>query len=190
MRRSAIAWQVTAYMGLQSFAFFVLVAWLPEIFEDDGVSAATAGVLMGVMQASSLVATIAVPVLATRSPSQRWLVAVSSGLGIFATAGLVVAPGDLALLWTLAVGVAGGATLSLGLAFFVMRTRDGADAAALSGMAQSIGYTFAAAGPFVIGALHDATEDWTIPAIVFVVDWVLILAAGLAAGRPRVVTEP
>jgi len=102
----------------------------------------------------------------------------------------VVAPGDLALLWTVTVGVAGGSTLSLVLAFFVLRTRDGADAAALSGMAQSLGYGFAAAGPFVIGALHDATDGWTVPAVVLLADWVLILVAGLAAGRRRVAAEP
>ena len=74
MRRSAIAWWVTAYMGLQSFAFYVLVAWFPDLLQDDGVPAATAGALMGIMQAASLLATIAVPVLATRSASQRRLV--------------------------------------------------------------------------------------------------------------------
>ena len=124
---------------------------------------------MGVMQGASLLATIAVPVLATRSASQRRLVFASSALGIFAAAGLVVAPGDLALLWTLAVGIAGGSTLSLSLAFFVLRTRDGADAAALSGMAQSIGYAFAATGPFAFGALHDATDSWTAPSIVLLI---------------------
>jgi MFS transporter, CP family, cyanate transporter len=190
MRRSAIAWQVTAYMGLQSFAFYVLVAWLPELLQDDGVSATTAGALMGVMQAVSVVATIAVPVLATRATHQRRLVLVSSALGVIAAAGLVVAPGDLALLWTVMVGVAGGSTLSLALAFFVLRTRDDADAAALSGMAQSLGYGLAAAGPFVIGALHDATDGWTVPAAVLLADWVLILVAGMAAGRRRVAAEP
>jgi MFS transporter, CP family, cyanate transporter len=190
MRRSAIAWWVTAYMGLQSFAFYVLVAWFPDLLQDDGVPAATAGALMGVMQGASLLATIAVPVLATRSASQRRLVFASSALGIFAAAGLVVAPGDLALLWTLAVGIAGGSTLSLSLAFFVLRTRDGADAAALSGMAQSIGYAFAATGPFAFGALHDATDSWTAPSIVLLIVWALILVAGMAAGRPRVVAEP
>jgi CP family cyanate transporter-like MFS transporter len=190
MRRSAIAWWVTAYMGLQSAAFYVLIAWLPDLFQDDGVSATNAGLLMGVMQATSLLATIAVPVLATRAPSQRRLVLVSSTLGIFAAVGLVVAPGELALLWTMAIGVAGGSTLSLSLAFFVLRTRNGADAAALSGMAQSIGYAFAAVGPFAIGALHDATDDWTAPAIVIAVNWVLILIVGMAAGRARVAAEP
>jgi CP family cyanate transporter-like MFS transporter len=190
MRRSAIAWQVTAYMGLQSFAFFVLVAWLPDLLQDDGVSASTAGVLMGVLQASGLIATIAVPVLATRARDQRLLVVVSTALGLFAMCGLLVAPGDLALLWAIAVGIAGACTLSLSLAFFVLRTGDGGDAAALSGMAQSFGYLFAASGPFLIGALHDATGDWDAPVVVWIVVWAAIGVAGVLAGRPLIVADP
>jgi CP family cyanate transporter-like MFS transporter len=189
MRRSVIAWQVTAYMGLQSFAFYVLVAWLPELLQDDGVAASTAGVLMGVLQAAGLLATMAVPVLAARAPDQRRLVLVSTGLGLFAMFGLLVEPGGLALVWAIAVGIAGACTLSLSLAFFVMRTRDGDDAAALSGMAQSLGYLFAASGPFVVGLLHDATDGWTAPVILFIVVWMLIGVTGMFAGRPGIVTE-
>lgn len=190
MRRSRIAWQVTAYMGLQSFAFFVLVAWFPDLLQDNGVSASRAGLLMGIMQAAGLVATVFVPVLATRARNQQGLVLLSTALGVTAMAGLLVAPGDLALVWTLCVGVAGAMTLSLSLAFFVLRTRDGADAAALSGMAQSLGYLVAASGPFLIGALHDATGGWTAPIIVFLTVWVLIGVAGLFAGRARIAGEP
>jgi CP family cyanate transporter-like MFS transporter len=190
MRRSAIAWQVTAYMGLQSFAFYVLIAWLPELLQDDGVSASTAGVLMGVMQATGFIATIAVPVLATRTPSQHRLVIASTILGLIAMVGLLVAPGDLALVWTVAVGIGGACTLSLSLAFFVLRTRDGTDAAALSGMAQSLGYLFAAAGPFLIGALHDATGGWSAPVVVFIVNWVLIGIVGVFAARARIISAP
>jgi CP family cyanate transporter-like MFS transporter len=189
MRRSATAWWVTAYMGLQSFAFYVLVAWLPDLLQDDGVAPGAAGVLMGVMQAVSLVATIAVPVLATRRRDQRVLVLASAVVGTSACVGLLVAPGELALVWTAAVGVAGGATLTLSLAFFVLRTRDGADAAALSGMAQSIGYALAATGPFVFGALRDATGGWDAPVAILVAVWVLIGLVGMAAGRPRIAAE-
>ena len=41
---SALGWQVTAFMGLQSIAFYVLMAWLPTIEQSRGVPAATAGV--------------------------------------------------------------------------------------------------------------------------------------------------
>ena len=188
MRRSSIAWWVTAYMGLQSFSFYALVAWLPELLQDSGVSAGRAGALMGVMQAVSLAATIAVPILAGRARDQRAIVLASTALGTLSCVGLLIAPGDFALVWTAGIGLAGGATISLALALFALRTRDGTDAAALSGMAQSIGYGLAAVGPFALGALHDATDGWDLPVIVFIVDWLLIGVAGLAAGRARIIS--
>ena len=188
MRGSSIAWWVTAFMGLQSFSYYALVAWLPDLLQDSGVSAARAGVLMGVMQAVSIGATIAVPILAGRTRDQRGIVVASTVLGVVSSVGLLVAPGDLALVWSACVGLAGGATISLALTLFALRTRDGTDAAALSGMAQSIGYGIAAVGPFAIGALHDATGGWEVPVVVFIVDWVLIGLTGLFAGRALVIS--
>src|SRR5215211_7171349 len=43
--RSALAWQVTLFMGLQSLTYYVTLTWLPEILQEDGISAARAGAL-------------------------------------------------------------------------------------------------------------------------------------------------
>jgi MFS transporter, CP family, cyanate transporter len=187
LRRNWLAWQVTAFMGLQSFVFYVLVAWLPDLLRDDGVSPTSAGLLMGVLQATSLVATVAIPTLAARMRDQRPAVVVSTLAGVAGCVGLLVAPGPLALLWVMLLGPAGGATLSLALTFFALRTSSGSEAAALSGMAQSLGYLFAASGPFVIGAMHDATGSWSMPVAVMAAGWVLTGVAGWLSGRDRLV---
>jgi MFS transporter, CP family, cyanate transporter len=187
LRRSWLAWQVTAFMGLQSFVFYVLVAWLSDLLHDSGVSAARAGLMVGLLQATSLIATITIPTLAARMRDQRLAVALCCLIGIVGCVGLLIAPGELALLWVVLVGPAGGATLSLALVFFALRTSDSREAAALSGMAQSLGYGFAAAGPFLVGALHDATGSWSLPVVVLIVGWVLTGVAGLLSGRARVV---
>src|SRR6266568_6117093 len=41
--RYALAWQVTAFMGLQSLLYYAALSWLPTIFRDRGDSAVTAG---------------------------------------------------------------------------------------------------------------------------------------------------
>jgi CP family cyanate transporter-like MFS transporter len=187
LRRSWLAWQVTAFMGLQSFVFYVLVAWLSDLLHDAGVSPTRAGLLVGVLQATSLLATITIPTLASRMRDQRAAVALCTVVGIVGCVGLLVAPGPLALLWIVLIGPAGGATLSLALVFFALRTSTSREAAALSGMAQSLGYGFAATGPFLVGALHDATGSWSLPVVVLIVGWVLTGAAGLLSGRARVV---
>src|SRR6266550_966413 len=40
--RYALAWQVTAFMGLQSLLYYSALSWLPTLFQDRGDSAVTA----------------------------------------------------------------------------------------------------------------------------------------------------
>src|SRR5262249_19895590 len=51
--RSALAWQVTLFMGVNSFLYYVLIAWLPAILASSGYSPETAGSLHGAMQLAS-----------------------------------------------------------------------------------------------------------------------------------------
>jgi CP family cyanate transporter-like MFS transporter len=71
--------------------------------------------------------------------------------------------------------------------FLILRVRSPAQTVALSGMAQSVGYGIAALGPPVLGALHDATGDWTWPVIVLIAISVAACGMGMLAGRDRVV---
>jgi CP family cyanate transporter-like MFS transporter len=48
LRRSALAWQVTIYFGLQSLSYYAVLAWLPSIYRDHGFGASVAGVLLSV----------------------------------------------------------------------------------------------------------------------------------------------
>jgi CP family cyanate transporter-like MFS transporter len=185
--RSGLAWQVTIFMGLQSLIFFALVAWLPDLLRDAGVSASASGVMVGVMQLGGLVATIGVPVLAVRRPTQHRLVIVNVVICLAAIVGLLVAPRQLAPVWAVMVGLSTGAFLSLGLTFFVVRARNTAHTAALSGMAQSGGYTLAATAPAGIGALHDLSGGWTAPLWALIGVTLLTGLFGLGAARDRLV---
>ena len=52
-------------------------------------------------------------------------------------------------------------------------------------MAQTIGYGLAAAGPLVLGLLHDASGGWELPLAVLLALTVPLVAVGLGAGRAR-----
>ena len=69
----------------------------------------------------------------------------------------------------------------------VQRAADGHAAAALSSMAQGVGYTLAAGGPVLVGVLHDATGDWSGAAALFGVAGGAAAVAGALAGRARLV---
>jgi CP family cyanate transporter-like MFS transporter len=51
--RSALAWQVTLFLGINSFVFYVGVSWLPAILRDAGYTAERAGALHGLLQLMS-----------------------------------------------------------------------------------------------------------------------------------------
>ncbi|MFD9408970.1 MFS transporter [Streptomyces sp. NPDC059989] len=190
---SGLAWAVTAFMGLQSFGFYVVVTWLPQIFQDNGISAATAGWLLFLFQAVAVLTSLAVPGALRWARDQRALATICSAILLLGYLGLLVAP-DLALLWSVVLGLGGGACLVLALAFLGMRAQDAAGAGALSAMAQSIGYLLAAAGPVVIGLLHSVSSGWQAPLVLVCVaaaaQTVVALVAGRGTVRPAEVQEP
>src|ERR671912_531114 len=177
--RSPLAWQVTLFMGLQSLAYYVTLTWLPEILREEGMNAARAGWMLALAQAVAIVSMFFAPVLAGRRPSQRGVVALS-GAG---TLGLLVAGSTASALWVVLLGLGQGACFSLALTFFALRAPDSQHAAALSGMAQSVGYLLAAVGPFLFGVLRDATHAWTVPLALLFAVAVCLLITGLGAAR-------
>jgi CP family cyanate transporter-like MFS transporter len=185
LRSSALAWQVTLFMGLQSLLFYCLIAWLPALLEDNGLSRTAAGWMLAVLQIASLTATMSVPVLAARRASQRRLVLLSSIAYLIGFAGLLAEGSTLAFVWTCFVGFGSGALFALALSFFALRSPDARHAGALSGMAQSIGYALAAGGPILIGFLHDQTGAWDASLVVLIGVTVAALGFGLLAARDR-----
>ncbi|HLR72207.1 MAG TPA: MFS transporter, partial [Pseudogracilibacillus sp.] len=152
--KSALAWQVTFFMGLQSLLFYVIVSWLPEMMHDFGFSVATAGWLLSYVQFISLPGTFLAPVLAERYPNQQRIMLVIGGLCTVGFTGLLIGgPLPLIVLWLTFIGIVIGATISLSLALLGMRARNARQAGELSGMAQSVGYVLAASGPLFIGLL-------------------------------------
>jgi len=67
--------------------------------------------------------------------------------------------------------------------FFSLRTNTGIEAAELSGMAQSVGYLFAAIGPVFVGLLYDLHQSWTVPLIFLIIVSIVIGLAGISAGK-------
>lgn len=145
--RSALAWQVTLFMGLQSLWSYVLIAWMPTIFTDHGMSRSTAGVIFAFNNLIQVAGAFAVPLLAGRMRSQRPLIVLVTSLVAAGYAGLMIAPVSGAWLWSGVLGIGQGGAVGLALTLIVLRSGDARTAARLSGMAQTVGYLLAAAGP-------------------------------------------
>ena len=179
-----LAWQVTLFMGLQSLLFYAALAWLPSILRDEGYSAETAGGLLALYALGGVPASLLSPVLATRLRTQSSLTTIVAGGMAAGLTGLLVAP-SAAVVWVAVLALSQGAALGIALTIIILRAPDPRRAAELSGMAQTIGYGLAAAGPLVFGVLHDASGGWELPLAVLLALTVPLVAVGLGAGRAR-----
>ncbi|AKW07467.1 CynX/NimT family MFS transporter [Salmonella enterica subsp. enterica] len=182
--RSPLAWQVTLFLGLNSLIYYVIIGWLPTILISHGYSEAQAGSLHGLLQLATAAPGLAIPLILHRFNDQRWIAALVSLLCAVGAAGLWFVPGQ-AVIWTLLFGFGSGATMILGLTFIGLRASSAHQAAALSGMAQSVGYLLAACGPPVMGKLHDASGSWYLPLSGVTVLAIIMAIFGLYAGRDR-----
>lgn len=179
---SALAWQVSLFLGFNSFVYYIMTTWLPTMLTDAGYSAAEAGNLHGLMQFAAATPGLLIVPLVSRFKDQRGIAFGASMLTVISIVGLMFAPG-LAILWTCIFGFSAGATLILGLSFVSLRASSSMQAATLSGMAQCIGYTLAAIGPTLIGRIHDAQGNWHATLLISASAAFLMALFGLYAGR-------
>jgi len=184
LTRSRLAWAMAALFALQSAGAYVVMGYLPSIFESAGMSASGAGALLSASFFVGIPASFVVPVLAARMRDQRVLISVLTACFVAAFLGLALAPGALAWLWIVLLAI-GMSTFQLTLALFGLRGGSAAGTAALSTFSQSLGYLVAAAAPFAFGLSHDALGSWRLPLVAMAA---LVVCQGLvglyvASGR-------
>lgn len=182
--RSRLAWQVALFMGLQSLTFYVILAWLPAILQSRGYDASFSGWMLSLSQATGILGSLAVPMLAGRRKDQRSIVLLLVVVEAIGLVGLLFPQLGWIALWVSLIGFVLGGTFGLALLLIVLRSHDAESATELSGMAQSIGYFVAATGPILFGSIFDFTESWSYPIILLFIISVLKLFMGMGAGAP------
>jgi CP family cyanate transporter-like MFS transporter len=182
--RSPVTWQLALFMGMQALAYYTMLAWLPALLQDNGVSGAAAGWALALFNLLGIASSLVLPSLAGRRPDQRALGLLSCLGWAGSLIGLLVAA-PLYLVWVALAGLAQGASISLALAMIVLRASTPAVARDLSGTVQSAGYLLASGGPVLVGWLRDRSDGWQLP-LAFLGATVAIMAvAALGAGRDR-----
>jgi CP family cyanate transporter-like MFS transporter len=171
-------------MGLQSTAFYVFVTWLPTIEKTTGVPAREAGVHLFLFQLAGLAGGLSIPFLLRGATSQVTGAVVASLPMLVSVLGLLAAP-DLVLLWALVAGLGQGATLVVALTLIGVRGRTPHETTQLSGMAQSVGYLLAAAGPVAAGVLTEHTGNWDAALVMMAVLAIVQIGVAVGAGRDR-----
>ncbi|MDB5362848.1 MAG: cyanate transporter [Rhodospirillales bacterium] len=186
--RQPLAWQVTLFMGLQSSLSYCVFGWLAPILQDRGLTVVQSGFVVSVSALLQVASAMVAPMLTNKGPDQRWLVVLTLGLVITGLMGAVAAPLSTLWFWAAILGLGQGSTFAVALMLIVLRSPTPESAAALSGMAQSVGYTLAAMGPLAVGVIKDQTGSWDAVQLLFVGLAAACVLAGLGAGRNRMVT--
>ncbi|MGF6099322.1 MFS transporter [Pseudomonas sp. 18175] len=184
--RSAIAWQVSMFMVLQTVVFYTIIDWYPTIAKVNGFSEHESGLHLFMYQAIAVIANLATSVALKKMRDQRVIGAVCSLTIVVGMAGLYFAP-SLSMLWILFAGVGAGMSMVTCLTLFGLRTSDHHQAGALSGMAQCVGYGLGSVGPYLAGVIHEITGTWQAVLALLIACAALQTVFAYLAGRNQLV---
>ncbi|MEJ8777860.1 CynX/NimT family MFS transporter [Pseudogracilibacillus sp. ICA-222130] len=187
--RSPLAWKITIFMGSQSLIYYTLITWMPDILISKNYSASMAGWIVFLMQFALIPCTFIIPVVSEKMKDQV-LVSIATGVAfILGILGLMQGSAFVVPIAAILIGIGSGSAFSLSMMFFTLRTKDGKEAAEMSGMAQSFGYLLAATGPIIVGAIHDMTGGWTVPLCLLLITSIIIICNGMVAGKNGQVSD-
>lgn len=181
--RRPITWVLTVAFAGQSFSYYAVTGWLPELLRDLlGLTATAAGNAAAPFQGLAIAGSVLVPLaLAARVP-MRGAAVVMGLLWVALPAGLLLAPGWW-LLWVSLAGIAQGGNFVVIFTLVARRCRTVGQTRRTVAAVQAFGYAVAASAPAVIGAVHAASGGWTAALLVMLGSTVLLGTAELLATR-------
>lgn len=186
---SALGWAMALLFGYSALVTYVVFAWLPVMLGDiSGVGPVEGGVLLAVFAVCGMPLALVIPPLTLRMRSVIPLVLTGVVLYAAGFAGFLVLPAAAPVVWVLCIGV-GSLVFPLTLTLINLRSRTHTGSVALSGFTQGIGYVIGAAGPVIVGILHDLTGGWTAPLWFLVGSAVLAIPALVTLRRPRYIED-
>lgn len=156
--RTAVA--LTVFFGVQALQAYVVIGWSAQYLRDSGLSAGTAGLLLGLNSVVGLPLSAVIPSLTVRPRLQRPLLIAFVAAYVVGWVGLWQSPTTAPWLWMTLIAVGMG-TFSMVLTLIGLRARTPETTAALSTVSQGWGYLIAGSGPLLVGVLHDVTGNYT-----------------------------
>jgi len=188
LRHSRMALAVMLFFAVQGLEAYVIIGWVAQYLRDSGLSAATAGLLLGLNQFIGIPLSAVVPALVVRPRLQRPLLVAFLTCYAVGWTGLWLAPRTAPWLWMVVLAVA-MALFPMILTLIGLRARTPETTAALSTFVQSWGYAIAGAGPLLVGVLRGVTGSY-VPMFVLVLSGVAVLAwTGWLITRERYVDD-
>ncbi|GAB3354155.1 MFS transporter [Modestobacter lapidis] len=188
LARSRLTWAMGVMFGLQAMQAYVIIGWTAQYLRDQGMAAATAGLLLGLNAVVVIPVNAVVPSLTVRQRLQRPLLLLFLGCYLAGWTGLLVSPLTATWLWMSLLALGMG-TFAMVLTLMGLRARTPESTAALSTVTQSWGYVLAGVGPLLVGVLRGVTGGYTGMFVLVYVAVALLLVSGWAVCRERYVDD-
>jgi CP family cyanate transporter-like MFS transporter len=173
LRHSRMALALMVFFGFQGLEAYVIIGWSASYLRDAGLTAAAAGLLLGLNQVIGIPLSALVPALTVRPRAQRPLLFGFMACYVIGWVGLWAAPRTVPWLWMIVLSVA-MASFPMILTLMGLRARTPETTAALSTYVQGYGYLISAVGPLLVGVLLGATGSYA-GMFVLVLTGVLVL---------------
>jgi MFS transporter, CP family, cyanate transporter len=170
---SRMALALMLFFGVQGMEAYIIIGWSAQYLRDAGLTAAAAGLLLGLNQVIGIPLSALVPALTVRPRLQRPLLLGFMACYAVGWIGLWAAPRTLTWLWMAVLSVA-MACFPMILTLIGLRARTPETTAALSTYIQGWGYLISAVGPLLVGVLLGATSSY-VPMFVLVLVGVVVL---------------
>lgn len=187
--RSSQAWNISIFMGTQSLIYYCLVALLPTLLIDFGMSKIESGWVFSILQLAMLPAMLISPMIASKMKNPKIMVNLTTILYCIGIILLITKKNQFVYLSAILIGFAGGLAFSLSILFFSIRSKTIAGTIKISGMAQSIGYLIAAFGPPIFGKLYDFDSSWSFSLYFLLLAICVMTYFGRKACKPKFIEE-
>lgn len=182
--RSPIAWSIVGLFGIQSLGFYALLAWLPTLAVDGGLTPSDAGALL------SLMTFVGVPVgliLSVNFARFKSLALAGVLISMVTIAGMILLLAGQWVAAAIVIGIGQASSFPLSLSLISTRAANQRLTTMLSSMAQGIGYLISAAGTFLFGWLATVTGGWQLSVITLIALTAIQAAAAWFAGKPNLI---
>lgn len=177
------AWSIAIFFGLQSMLFYGTATWLPTILVSKGYSLSHAGLAVSITGLLGSLVGIAAPHYASTLKNLRIFLFLMGLMVAFSFVAIIADSGPRLIIWLLISNIGLSITFPLSLLLTVTRSVEAGETRSLSIMAQSIGYLMAAFSPGIVGAIFDATLNWSRALLVPVFLGIALGIVGYFAGR-------
>lgn len=187
--RDRKTWIVAGIFAAQGLAYYVLVAWMPSIYEDHGLNDSQIAILFALFNMATFPAMVFLPIFSDRINSRRLPTMAAATIFLIASTGLALAPtaGGVKWIWPIGAGFGLAGLFGMGMLMPTDTARPG-KMGQTAGMVLAVGYVASGLGPIMGGAIQDLTGSFDLA--LQLLPFVALLAIALAwlAPSPREAT--